>query len=234
MSYMAATAVQRSHPEHLLEGCRSVIVVAMSYRSSQPDSDALPAGRSSVDLEVRMGTRLSPLDEEAARAAGTPTRGPPPRLLVAGRGRHRTAARARVGGPRGSRLDRQEHHAPQPPTRLRALSRRPAHRCRIRARSNPSPTTAARCTACLDACPTEAFPEALCPRRSTLYRIPHRGTPRRDPGRVRTRHGRHGGRLRPLQRGLPVDQKGAGGSPPRVRPGAAPLPPPHLRTRSAR
>ena len=39
MGYMAETAVQRSDPRHLLEGCRSVVVVAMSYRSSAPDSD---------------------------------------------------------------------------------------------------------------------------------------------------------------------------------------------------
>ena len=42
MSYMASTVVQRSHPEQLLEDCQSVIVVAMSYHGSQPDSDALP------------------------------------------------------------------------------------------------------------------------------------------------------------------------------------------------
>jgi len=40
MGYMAETAVQRSDPRHLLDGCRSVVMVAMSYRSSQPESGA--------------------------------------------------------------------------------------------------------------------------------------------------------------------------------------------------
>jgi epoxyqueuosine reductase len=38
MTYMARTRHVRADPRHLLPGCRSVVVVAMSYRSNQPDS----------------------------------------------------------------------------------------------------------------------------------------------------------------------------------------------------
>jgi epoxyqueuosine reductase len=39
MCWMADTERQRSDPGHLLPGCRSVVVVAMSYRGSEPESD---------------------------------------------------------------------------------------------------------------------------------------------------------------------------------------------------
>lgn len=42
MRYMADTSIQRSHPQHLLDGCRSVVMVAMSYHSSLPESDQTP------------------------------------------------------------------------------------------------------------------------------------------------------------------------------------------------
>ena len=45
MGYMARTAVQRSHPKHLLAGCRSLLMVAMSYRSSLPSSFSQPPDR---------------------------------------------------------------------------------------------------------------------------------------------------------------------------------------------
>ncbi|MEE4271237.1 MAG: tRNA epoxyqueuosine(34) reductase QueG [Thermoanaerobaculales bacterium] len=45
MDYMAQTAAQRSHPEHLLAGCRSLVMVAMSYRSSLPVSASHPPDR---------------------------------------------------------------------------------------------------------------------------------------------------------------------------------------------
>ncbi len=131
---MAATADQRLHPGHLLEGCRSVIVVAMSYHGSHPDSDAHPPddrvwisryawGR---DYHRILKKRLIRLGRELEDAA--------PGLRLARRRRHRAVARARVGGPRRSRLDRQEHHAAQPPARLRAFPRRPPHRSRARTR----------------------------------------------------------------------------------------------------
>jgi epoxyqueuosine reductase len=42
MAYMVETAPQRSHPRHLLDGCRSVVMVALSYRSSLPESSEAP------------------------------------------------------------------------------------------------------------------------------------------------------------------------------------------------
>jgi epoxyqueuosine reductase len=40
MGYMTRTVKERSDPRELLEGCRSVVMVAMSYRSSHGDSDS--------------------------------------------------------------------------------------------------------------------------------------------------------------------------------------------------
>jgi len=40
MSYMARTQAARSDPRKLLDSCRSVVVVAMSYRTGRPDSNA--------------------------------------------------------------------------------------------------------------------------------------------------------------------------------------------------
>ncbi len=42
MAYMKDTAAERADPRVLLPGCRSVVAVAMSYRSSRPDSTAFP------------------------------------------------------------------------------------------------------------------------------------------------------------------------------------------------
>jgi epoxyqueuosine reductase len=41
MAYLSRSAAPREHPKALLDGCRSVVVVAMSYRSSQPASTDL-------------------------------------------------------------------------------------------------------------------------------------------------------------------------------------------------
>ena len=44
MDYMKRTMAERVNPRSLLPGCRSVVAVAMSYRSSRPDSTSFPAG----------------------------------------------------------------------------------------------------------------------------------------------------------------------------------------------
>lgn len=44
MHWMARTEALRADPRRLLEGCRSVVAVAMSYRSSLPESRSSAVG----------------------------------------------------------------------------------------------------------------------------------------------------------------------------------------------
>ncbi len=158
MSYMAASAVQRSHPEHLLEGCRSVIVVAMSYRSSQPDSDALPAGdrvwisryawgrdyhRLLKKRLVRLGRRLEDRHPGCSWRAVVDTA---PLL------EREWAARAGLGwiGKNTMLLNRRLGSELFLGALLTDVEFAP---------DRPVPDHCGTCTACLDACPTAAFPE---------------------------------------------------------------------------
>ena len=170
MSYMASTAVQRSHPEHLLEGCRSVIVVAMSYRNSQPDSDSMPMdervwisryawGRDYHRLMkkrlVRLGRRL---EEDHPGCSWRAVVDTAPLL------EREWAARAGLGwiGKNTMLLNRRLGSELFLGALLTDLEFEP---------DEPVSDHCGRCTACLDACPTDAFvkPYILDPRRCIGY-----------------------------------------------------------------
>jgi epoxyqueuosine reductase len=170
MSYMASTAVQRSHPEHLLEGCRSVIVVAMSYRNSQPDSDSMPMdervwisryawGRDYHRLMkkrlVRLGRRL---EEDHPGCSWRAVVDTAPLL------EREWAARAGLGwiGKNTMLLNRRLGSELFLGVLLTDLEFEP---------DEPVSDHCGRCTACLDACPTDAFikPYILDARRCIGY-----------------------------------------------------------------
>ncbi len=179
MEWMAATAEARGDPRRLLPGCRSVVAVAISYRTS-------PAGSSSFERApddrvwisryawgrdyhrllkkrlVRLGRWL------AAARPGTGWRACVDTAPVLER---EWAARAGLGwiGKSTMLLNRRLGSELFLGLLLTDLELPP-----------DPPTTAhcGRCTACLDACPTQAFPSpgVLDARRCLAYlTVEHRG-----------------------------------------------------------
>ena len=176
---------------------RSVVCVALQYDTPQPYSTEAPAG-ARLDRALRLGRRLPRRDEGAARSPGRAPRG---------RGSVRFGSRSYVDtGPIAERayaaaaglgawgkntcLLHPEHGSwfflGELVTRPR--SRRPTRR---------APTCAGRCTACLDACPTGAFPApyVLDATRCISYltiemkgAIPEDAARGRGPARLRLRH----------------------------------------------
>lgn len=177
MGYMAETVAQRAHPEHLLAGCRSVVMVASSYRGSQPDSDALPAddrvwisryawGRDYHRLLkkslVRLGRRLEEHQPGCTWRAVVDTA---PLL------EREWAARAGLGwiGKNTMLLNRRLGSELFLGALLTDQAIEP---------DEPVTDHCGRCTACLDACPTGAFPRSyvLDARRCIGYlTVEHRG-----------------------------------------------------------
>jgi len=171
MAYMAETEHQRSHPSHLLECCRSVVMVAMSYRSSAPASDHIVANDGRVWVSryawgrdyhrilkkklVRLGRRLEEHHPGCAWRAVVDTA---PLL------EREWAARAGLGWIGKSTM---------------LLNRRLGSELFLGAlltdleleADGPVTDHCGRCTACLDACPTDAFsqPYILDARRCIGY-----------------------------------------------------------------
>jgi epoxyqueuosine reductase len=184
MAYMARTRAQRSDPSALLPGCRSVVAVAMTYRSSLPDSATLAPGGDRVWISryawgrdyhrifkkklVRLGRWLGDRHPGCGWRACVDTA---PIL------EREWAAAAGLGwiGKNTMLLNRALGSELFLGILLTDLELRP---------DRPSPEHCGRCTACLDACPTGAFlePRVLDARRCIAYlTVEHRSE---IPGRL--------------------------------------------------
>ena len=178
MAWMATTAEQRSDPAALLEGCRSVVAVAMSYRTSRPPSTDPPPATDRVwvsryawgrDYHRILKKRLVRLGKWLAdQRPGCGWRACVDTAPILER---EWAARAGLGwiGKNTMLLNRGFGSELFLGLLLTDLDLEP-----------DEPTTAhcGRCAACLDACPTGAFPEPglLDARRCISYlTIEHHG-----------------------------------------------------------
>lgn len=159
MAYMSRTRVLRSDPRGLLPGCRSVVAVAMSYHSSQPASGSFPKTDGRVWVSryawgrdyhrilkkalVRLGRWIGEKCEGANWRACVDTA---PVL------EREWAARAGLGwiGKNTMLLNRELGSELFLGVLLTDIDLQPD-----RSRADHCGT----CTACLDACPTQAFPK---------------------------------------------------------------------------
>lgn len=171
MAYMKETRSLRSNPENLLSGCRSVVAVAMSYHTSAPHSTAFPAsdGRAWVSRYawgrdyhriikkklVRIGRWLTDSRPGCLWRACVDTA---PIL------EREWAAKAGLGwiGKNTMLLNRDFGSELFLGLLLTDLELTP---------DRPTPEHCGTCTACLEACPTGAFPEprVLDARRCIAY-----------------------------------------------------------------
>ena len=109
MHYLADRREAYEHPRHVLDGVRSVVMLAMDYRTAEPAAAAAGQGRVSryawgaTDYHDLIRDRLHQLADSLARVAAGRT--------GSRRRRHGAAAGARVRPARRPRLDRQEHAA---------------------------------------------------------------------------------------------------------------------------
>lgn len=171
MAYMARTRAIRADLENLLPGCRSVVAVAMSYRTAHPESSSFPGDDGRVWVSryawgrdyhrilkkklVRLGRWL------AVQRPGVLWRATVDTAPVLER---EWAARAGIGwiGKNTLLLNRKLGSEVFLGLLLTDAKLVP---------DDPLPEHCGRCTACLDACPTRAFPEAkvLDARRCVGY-----------------------------------------------------------------
>jgi len=179
MAWMERTSTLRADPRRVLAGCRSVVAVAMSYRTDHPTSashERAADGRVWIsryawgrDYHRAMKRRLVRLgrwlQERRADAAWRTCVDTAPVL------EREWAARAGLGwiGKNTSLLNRRLGSELFLGLLLTDLELEP---------DAPVPEHCGRCTACLDACPTQAFaaPRVLDARRCIAYlTIEHRG-----------------------------------------------------------
>jgi len=159
MAYMARTRAIRTDPERLLPGCRSVVAVAMSYRTNRPDSSSFPADDGRVwvsryawgrDYHRILKKKLVKLGRWLAeQRPGVLWRACVDTAPVLER---EWAARAGLGwiGKNTMLLSRELGSDLFLGLLLTDAGLTP---------DDPRPEHCGTCTACLDACPTRAFPE---------------------------------------------------------------------------
>lgn len=169
MAYMARTAAVRRDPDSLLAGCRSILAVAMSYRTSEPPSDQRRSGTVWVsryawgrDYHRIVKKRLVRLGRWLEEESGDPRwRACVDTAPILER---EWAARAGLGwiGKSTMLLNRQLGSELFLGLLLTAVELEP---------DAPSSDHCGGCTACLDACPTGAFvaPRVLDARRCVGY-----------------------------------------------------------------
>lgn len=177
MAYMETTADVRSDVRRLLPGCRSVIAVALSFHTSLPesrtstDSDTVWISRYAWGRDyhrilkkklIRLGRRLTKHHPDSGWRACVDT---VPAL------EREWAARAGLGwiGKNTMLINRRLGSELFLGLLLTTVELEP---------DAPATEHCGRCTACLDACPTDAFPEPrlLDARRCIAYvTVEHRG-----------------------------------------------------------
>jgi epoxyqueuosine reductase len=161
MTYMARTRRVRSDPRNLLPGCRSVVAVAMSYRCKQPDSTSSSSGEGRVWISryawgrdyhrifkkklVRLGRWLAERKPEALWRACVDTA---PIL------EREWAVRAGLGWIGKNTLLLNRELGSELFLGVLLTDQKLAS-------DKPRPEHCGTCTACLDACPTDAFDEPM-------------------------------------------------------------------------
>ena len=177
MDWMARHAERRSDPRLLWPEVRAIVMLGLKYGADDDPLAMLQQRMPRRHLGVCAGRRLSRPDQAAAQGAGADA-GRASRRRGQSLCRHRTGDGKAAGGSRGPRLARQAHQPGLARARLVAVPGRDLHRrwnCRpIR----PEADHCGSCRACLDICPTAAFPAPyqLDARRCISYlTIEHKG-----------------------------------------------------------
>ncbi len=218
MDYLPPARAARAHPDAVLEGVRSVVMVSLVYgtndRRTAAHEPAPTAGKVARYarggdyhrvLWDRLDLLLDWLRSVRPEARGRAVADTAPLL-------ERDFARLRR-----ARLDRQEHDAHRPPAGQLHLPRGPARPTSSCAYDPPHAADhCGTCTRCLDACPTDAFAGPYRARRAAMHQLLDHRAPRPDPRSRGRSTPRLGLRLRRLPGRLPVEPQGAVGTQPRT------------------
>ena len=217
---------RRADPRALWPEARSIVMLAINYGPAE-DPLRRRAGRDRGAISVYARHRdYHDVIKGRLKHARPLARSRRRRRRSQSLRRHRAGDGKAARGGGGSGLAGQAHQSGQPRIRLLAVPRRDLRQFRTCADAAETDHCGS-CRACLDACPTNAFPAPyqLDARRCISYlTIEHPGP---DPARIPRRDRQPHLRLRRLPRGLPLEQiravgargetRGAG------RPGAPPL-----------